>query len=74
MANTEVKGRVVIAGTNTGIQEPFAVVHADNLALFDAESVMDTERAALKRRDALIVSNPALRNTLQVVPVFEMSA
>ena len=55
------------------VQEPFAIVHADSLALFDAESVMGTERAALKRRDALIASNPALRNTLQVVPVFEMS-
>jgi hypothetical protein len=55
-------------------QEPFAIVHADSLAAFDAESVMGTERAALKRRDALISSNPALKNALQVVPVFEMSA
>jgi hypothetical protein len=56
------------------VQEPFAIVHADSLALFDAESLMGTERAALKRREALIASNPALKNTLQVVPIFEMSA
>jgi Family of unknown function (DUF6603) len=55
------------------VQEPFAVVHADNLAPFDAGSVMGTERAALKRRDAVIAANPALRGSLQVVPLFEMS-
>ena len=56
------------------VQEPFAIVHVDNLAPFDAESIMGTEHAALKRRDALIASNPALRNALQVVPTFEMAA
>jgi hypothetical protein len=56
------------------VQEPFAIVHADSLALFDTASVMGTERAALKRRDALIAANPALRGSLQVVPIFEMSA
>jgi hypothetical protein len=35
---------------------------------------MGTERAALKRRDTLIASNPALQNTLQIVPIFEMRA
>jgi hypothetical protein len=35
---------------------------------------MGTERAAAKRRDALIASNPALRGALQVVPVFEAAA
>jgi hypothetical protein len=35
---------------------------------------MGTERAALKRRDALIASDPALQNALQVVPLFEMAA
>jgi hypothetical protein len=56
------------------VQEPFAVVHAESLALYDAASVMGTERAALKRRDALIASDPALQNALQVVPLFEMAA
>jgi hypothetical protein len=56
------------------LQEPFAIVNADTLTLFDANSISGTEIAALKRRDALIATNPALRGTLQVVPVFEMSA
>jgi hypothetical protein len=56
------------------IQEPFAIVHADSLTLFDAESVMGTERAAFKRREAIVASNPALRGSLQVVPLFEMNA
>ena len=55
------------------VQEPFAIVHAESLALFDAESVIGTERAALKRRDALIAGNPALRGSLQVIPLYEMS-
>jgi len=55
-------------------QEPFAVVHAANLSAFDAESVVSTERAALQRRDALVAANPALKDALQVVPIFEMSA
>jgi hypothetical protein len=55
-------------------QEPFAIVGADSLSLFDDESVLGTERAALKRRDALIAANPALRGALQVVPIFETRA
>jgi hypothetical protein len=56
------------------VQEPFAVVHASDLTPFDADSVSGTEIAALRRRDALIAKNPALRDSLQVVPLFEMSA
>jgi hypothetical protein len=56
------------------LQEPFAIVRSDSLALFDAQSVVQTERAALERREALIAANPALRDALQIVPIFEMSA
>jgi hypothetical protein len=56
------------------LQEPFAIVHSESLALFDSDSLLGTERAALKRRDALIAANPALRGSLQVVPLFELSA
>ena len=56
------------------LQEAFAVVRVSDLTPFDAGSVVTTEHAALKRREALIAANPALRGTLQVVPVFEMSA
>jgi hypothetical protein len=55
-------------------QEPFAIVDAQSLSAFDSESVLSSERAALQRRDALIAANPALRDALQVVPVFEMTA
>jgi hypothetical protein len=55
-------------------QEPFVIVHAGDLSPFDADSVSGTEIAALRRRDALIAENPALRGSLQVVPLFEMSA
>jgi hypothetical protein len=55
-------------------QEPFAIVHAADLHLFDTDSLASTEIAALRRRDALIAENPALRNQLHVVPAFEMSA
>jgi hypothetical protein len=55
-------------------QEPFVIVHASDLSPFDADSVSGTEVAALRRRDALIAKNPALRGSLQVVPLFEMSA
>jgi hypothetical protein len=55
-------------------QELFAIVHAASLTLFDPSSVSGTERAALKRRDALVAANPALKGALQVVPLFEMSA
>ena len=58
-------------GTN---QEEFAIVHASSLVLFDASSLLGTERAALQRRDALIAANPALRGALQVVPKFELGA
>ncbi len=64
-----------LAPAEVGVfQEPFAIVRSESLALFDSESLMGTEQAALQRRDALIASNPALRDALQVVPVFEMSA
>lgn len=56
------------------VQEPFAILRNDDLTLFDADSLMNTERAALQRRDELIARNPALRATLQVVPAFELSA
>jgi len=55
-------------------QESFAIVNADSLTLFDANSLMGTERAALQRRDALIAANPGLRGNLQVVPAFERSS
>jgi hypothetical protein len=55
-------------------QESFAIVHTADLRPFDADSVAGTEIAALRRRDALIAANPALRDSLQVVPAFELSA
>jgi hypothetical protein len=55
-------------------QEPFAIVDAKSLSPFDSESVLSSERAALQRRAALIAANPGLRDALQVVPVFEMTA
>ena len=55
-------------------QESFAIVHTEDLRPFDADSVAATEFAALRRRDALIAANPALRGSLQVVPAFELSA
>ncbi len=55
-------------------QEPFAIVNADSLTIFEPSSLMGTERAALQRRDALIAANPALRGTLHVVPAFEIGA
>jgi hypothetical protein len=54
-------------------QEPFAIVNAESLTPFDADSVMGSEWAALQRRDALVAANPALVDALHVVPVFEMS-
>jgi hypothetical protein len=56
------------------VEEAFAIVHAGNLTLFDGGSVLRGERAALKQRDALIAANPALRGSLQVVPLFEVAA
>ena len=55
-------------------QESFAIVHTSDLRPFDADSVEGTQVAALRRRDALIAANPALRGALQVVPLFELSA
>ncbi|MDQ3666948.1 MAG: hypothetical protein M3410_10300 [Acidobacteriota bacterium] len=55
-------------------QEPFAVVNTGDLKLFDESSLLNSERAALTRINALIANNPALRGTLQAVPAFEMSA
>ncbi len=56
------------------LQESFAIVRASDLSLFDAASIAGTERAALRRKDDLIAANPALRGSLQVVPLFELSA
>jgi hypothetical protein len=53
--------------------ESFAIVNVSDLRPFDADSVLSGERAALKRRDALIAADPALRGALQVVPLFEVS-
>jgi hypothetical protein len=55
-------------------QEPFAIVRDEDLTLFDSDSLMDTEHAALQRRDTLMTQNPALRDRLRVVPLFELSA
>ena len=54
------------------VQESFAIVSTVDLKPFDAASVLGSEQAALKRREALIAANPALRGALQVVPAFEM--
>jgi hypothetical protein len=54
-------------------QEPFAIVNAGDLKLFDELSLLGNERAAAARLNALIETNPALRGTLQVVPVFEVN-
>ena len=55
-------------------RESFAIVHVSDLRLFDSASVDGTEAAALKRRDSLIAADPALRGSLQVVPLFELTA
>ena len=55
-------------------QERFAIVHGSDLRLFDANSLAATEIEAAKRKDALIAGDPALRGSLQVVPLFELSA
>jgi hypothetical protein len=56
------------------IPESFAIVNTGDLKPFDAASVLESEQAALKRREALIAANPALAGSLQVVPAFEMAA
>jgi hypothetical protein len=56
------------------LQESFAIVNASDLTPFDGGSMLGSEHAALKRRDALIAANPALRGELQVVPAFEVAA
>lgn len=55
-------------------QEPFAIVNAGDLRLFDELSLLGNERAAAARLNALIETNPSLRGTLQVVPAFELAA
>jgi hypothetical protein len=55
------------------VQEPFAIVNTGDLKPFDGTSILGTERAALARIAALIESNPALKGTIQSVPVFEMN-
>jgi hypothetical protein len=56
------------------LRERFAVVRSADLQPFDDDSVMEGERSAFARRNALIAADPALRGSLQVVPVFEMRA
>ncbi len=56
------------------LQEAFAIVSTIDLKPFDDGTVLSTEWAALNRRDELIAASPALRGTLQIVPIFEMSA
>ena len=55
-------------------QEPFAIVNAGDLQLFDESSVLDSEQAAAARLTVLLEQNPHLRGTLQVVPAFERAA
>jgi hypothetical protein len=56
------------------LDEAFTIVNMTDLTPFGDVSVLSTERAALERRDALIAADPRLRDVLQVVPAFEMSA
>ncbi len=55
-------------------QESFAIVNSGDLKLFDELSLLGSERAAAARLNALIETNPTLRDTLQVVPAFELAA
>jgi hypothetical protein len=78
-ANSELsfarRRRSALAPEEVGVgQESFAIVHASTLRLFGDESVAGTEFAARQRKDAMIAANPALRGSLQVVPLFELSA
>jgi hypothetical protein len=56
------------------LEEAFTIVNMTDLKPFGDVSVLSTERAALERRDALIAADPSLKDALQVVPAFEMSA
>jgi hypothetical protein len=55
-------------------QEPFAIVNSGDLQLFDELSLLGSEHAAVARLNELVQTNPTLRNTLQVVPAFELAA
>jgi hypothetical protein len=54
-------------------QEPFAIVNTGDLKLFDELSLLGNERAAAARLKTLTETNPALRGTLQIVPMFEVN-
>jgi hypothetical protein len=56
------------------VEERFAIVNMMDLTPVGEAGVLHTERGALARRDALIAADPRLKDTLQVVPAFEMSA
>jgi hypothetical protein len=58
----------------TVAEEPFAIVNTADLQLFDEVSLFGNEQSALARVNALLEAKPALRGTLQVVPVFELAA
>jgi hypothetical protein len=55
-------------------QESFAVVNTGNLTLFDDDSMAKSEEAALYKMEKLVKDNPALEETIQVVPLFEVNA
>jgi hypothetical protein len=63
-----------LAPAEVGVrQEPFGIVNTGDLRLFDAESLMGSERAAFARINNLIANDPALRGKLQAVPAFEIN-
>jgi hypothetical protein len=54
-------------------QESFAIVNSGDLKLFDELSLLGSEHAAAARLNQLIETNPALRDIIQVVPIFEVN-
>lgn len=54
-------------------QEPFAIVNAGDLKLFDELSVLGNERTAAARLNTLIETNPSSHNMIQVVPASEVN-
>jgi hypothetical protein len=54
-------------------QENFAVVNTGNLNLFDDDSMAKSEEAALVKMEKLLQYNPALEESIQVVPLFEVN-
>lgn len=55
-------------------QESFAIVNTGDLQLFDAASVLNSERAATAKLNLLLQENPSLRGAIQIVPAFELAA